>query len=110
MCSLPESQTTNRQPGGVIVTAITDGWDCTDLRRKPLYDYVGLILQEVEPGEFPKWKDIGDCSPICKSYWARGDSLVVRDSVPKFSCESAKGVSKRVQTVPFWSKVKKQRA
>jgi hypothetical protein len=31
---------------------------------------IGLLLQEVETGQRPQWKDIADRSSTYKSYWA----------------------------------------
>jgi hypothetical protein len=59
-----------------------DGWDPVPLRREQLDDPdVGSILQEVETGQRLEWKDIANCSPTYKSYWAQWKSLMVRDGV-----------------------------
>jgi hypothetical protein len=42
---------------------------------------MGPLLQEVEAGQRPEWKDIADRSPTYKGYWAQWKSLVVRDGV-----------------------------
>jgi hypothetical protein len=55
--------------GVCIITAATaDGWDRTALRREQLADEeLGQLLQEVEAGQRPEWKDIADRSPNYKS-------------------------------------------
>jgi hypothetical protein len=36
---------------------------------------MGSLLQEVEAGRRPEWKDIADRSPTYKGYWAHWKSL-----------------------------------
>jgi hypothetical protein len=67
---------------GVIAPAAADFSVCAALRREHLADHsVWQILQEVEAGQHPAWKDIFDRSPIYTSYWAQWNSLVSRDGV-----------------------------
>jgi hypothetical protein len=52
------------------------------LRRDQLNNQdVAPILEEVEAEQEPEWKDIADCSPTYKGYWAKWKSLTVRDDV-----------------------------
>jgi hypothetical protein len=69
-------------------------------------DVMGQILQEVEAGQHPEWKDITDCSPIYKSYWAQWNSLVVTDSMLEHCWESVNRRTKTAQTVLPWKEVK----
>jgi hypothetical protein len=66
-----------------------NGWDRATLWKEQLDENdVGQILQEVEAGKCPKWKDISDYSSIYKSVWASYNSLVVRDGVLERKWES----------------------
>jgi hypothetical protein len=57
----------------ITATAAMDSWNHSSLRREQLCENnVGPILQEVEAGECPKWKNITDSSPTYKSYWFSG--------------------------------------
>jgi hypothetical protein len=48
----------------IITTATADGWDRASLRREQLADNeMGPLLQEVEAGRRPEWKDVADRSP-----------------------------------------------
>jgi hypothetical protein len=77
-----------------------DGWDPVALKREQLDDPdVGPILQEVETGQCPEWKDIADHSPTYKSYWTQWKSFAVRDGVLKRHWESTNGRSKIAQVV-----------
>jgi hypothetical protein len=44
---------------------------------------LGQLLQEVEAGKSPEWRDISQRSPVYKNYWAQWMSLTVRDGVLK---------------------------
>jgi hypothetical protein len=69
-----------------IAAVAADGWDPVALRREQLDDPdVGPILQEVETGQRPEWKDIADRSPTYKSYWAQpsGGHLGVNKTLDK---------------------------
>jgi hypothetical protein len=66
----------------------------------------GKILQEVEAGQHPKWKDIAGRSPIYKSYWAQWKSLMVRDGMLEHHYELADGRTKTAQIVLPQSEVK----
>jgi hypothetical protein len=91
----------------IITTAAADGWDRASLRREQLDDdELGPLLQEVEAGQRPEWKDIADHSPTYKSYWAQWKSLVVRDGVLESLWESVDGRTKTAQVVIPHSKVK----
>jgi hypothetical protein len=60
-----------------IAAVAAPGWDPATLRMEQLNDPdIGPILQEVETGQRPEWKDITDCSPTYKSYWAQWKSLM----------------------------------
>jgi hypothetical protein len=67
---------------------------------------VGPILQEVETGQYPEWKDTVNNSPIYKSCLAQKRSLVVRDGMLEHHWESANGRTKTAQIVLPWSKIK----
>lgn len=55
----------------VIAVAAADGCDRAALRKEQLDDNdVGQILQEMEAGQRPQWKDIADRSPTYNSYLA----------------------------------------
>jgi hypothetical protein len=77
------------------------------LRTEQLNDPdLGRILQEVETGQRPEWKDIADRSPTYKSYWAQWKSLAVRDGILERNWGSANGRSKIAQIVVPRSRVK----
>jgi hypothetical protein len=91
----------------IITTAAADGWDRASLRREQLADdEMGPLLQEVEAGQRPEWKDIADRSPAYRGYWVQWKSLVVRDGVLKRLWESVDGRAKTAQIVIPRSKVK----
>jgi hypothetical protein len=69
-------------------------------------DEMGPLLQEVEAGQRPEWKDIADRNPTYKGYWAQWKSLVVRDGVLERLWECADGTTKTAQVVIPRSKVK----
>jgi hypothetical protein len=69
-------------------------------------DEMGPLLQEVEAGQRPEWKDIADHSPSYKGYWAKWKSLVVRDGVLERLWESVDRRTKTAQVVIPRSKVK----
>jgi hypothetical protein len=47
----------------VIIAAAMDGWGHAALRRQQRHGGdVGPILQEFDARDYPKWKDISDCS------------------------------------------------
>jgi hypothetical protein len=65
------------------------GWDPVTLRTEQLNDPdIGPILQEVETGQRPEWKDIADRSPTYKSYWAQWNSLAVTNGILERNWES----------------------
>jgi hypothetical protein len=89
-----------RRKATVAVAAAANEWDRADLRREQLHDQdMVQILQEVDAGQRPEWKDIADRSPIYKSYWAQWKSLLVRHGVLERHCESADRRTKTAQTV-----------
>jgi hypothetical protein len=53
------------------------------------------------------WKDIANCSPTFKGYWAQWSTLVVIDGIVKQHWESADRWFERAQIVLTQSKVKK---
>jgi hypothetical protein len=76
-----EQQKSSRKVQG-IAAATADHWHRAALRREQLNEHdMGQILQEVEAGQCPEWKDIADCSPTYKSHWAQWNSLVLTDGV-----------------------------
>jgi hypothetical protein len=75
------------------------GWDPATLRREQLADPdIGSILQEIETGQRPEWKDIANRSPAYKSYWAQWKSLAVRNGILERNWESASGRAQIAQT------------
>jgi hypothetical protein len=57
-------------------------WDPVALRTEQLNDPdIGHILQEVETGKWPQWKDITDHSSTYKSFWAQWKLLTVRNGI-----------------------------
>jgi hypothetical protein len=42
---------------------------------------IGAILEKVETGQRPEWKDIAHSSPKYKSYWAPWKSLAVKNGI-----------------------------
>jgi hypothetical protein len=89
----------------VIADAAADRWDRAALRRKQLADDVRQILQEVEAGQRPEWKDILTVAPSTNVTVPSG-TLVVRDGVLECHWESANGRTKTAQIVLPRSKVK----
>jgi hypothetical protein len=76
-------------------------------RREQLADPdIGPILQEVENGQRPEWKDIANRSPTYKSYWAQWKSLAVTNGIFERNWESASGRAQIAQTVLPRSRVK----
>jgi hypothetical protein len=63
------------------------------------------VMEEVETGQRPEWKDITDCSPTYKRYWAQWKSLSVRNGTLKCHCEYADGRSKIAEIILPWNKV-----
>jgi hypothetical protein len=49
------------------------------------------ILQKVETGQRPEWKNIADRSPTYGSYWAQWKFLAVRNGVLEGNWESTNG-------------------
>jgi hypothetical protein len=91
----------------VVAVAAANVWDRAALRRKQLADDdLGQLLQEVEAGKRPEWRDISDRSPVYKSYLAQWKSLAVRDGVLERHWESCDGKAKTAQTVIPRGKVK----
>jgi hypothetical protein len=83
-----------------IAAVETVGWDQTGLRREQLNDQgIGPILEEVESGQCPEWKDIADSSPIYKSYWAQWNSLAARNDILKRHWKSLDRRSKIAQII-----------
>jgi hypothetical protein len=77
-------------------------WFRTEQLNDPV---IGPILQEVETGRRPEWKDIAGRNPVYKSCWAKWKSLAVRNGVLELNRESANGRSKVAQTALPRSKV-----
>jgi hypothetical protein len=92
----------------IITTAAADGWDRASLRREHLGDdEMGPLLQEVEAGRRPEWRDIADRIPTYKGYWDQWKSLVVRDGVLESLWGSVDRRTKTAQFVIPHSKVKR---
>jgi hypothetical protein len=105
-CHKVEAQTDVKQIRAIAAIA-TGGWDSATLRTEQLNDPdIGPILQDVETGRRPEWKDITDRSPTYKSYWAQWKSLAVRNGILEHNWESANGRSKIAQIILPWSRVK----
>jgi hypothetical protein len=67
---------------GAIVAIAPDTCNPATLKRVQLSDQdMGPILEEVEAGQRPEWKDIADPSPTYKGYWAQWKSLAGRDGI-----------------------------
>jgi hypothetical protein len=64
------------------------------------------ILQEVETGQQPEWKDIADRSPSYKSYCAQWKSLAVGNDILERDWESPSGRSQIAQVAIPRSRVK----
>jgi hypothetical protein len=67
---------------------------------------IGASLEEGETRQQLEWKDIANCSPMYKSYWAQWKSLTVRNSILECNWESTKGRSQIAQIVLPLSRVK----
>jgi hypothetical protein len=67
---------------------------------------IGPILQEVETGQRPQWKDIADRSSTYKNYWAQWKSFAVRNGILERNWESANGRSQIAREVIPRSRVK----
>jgi hypothetical protein len=67
---------------------------------------IGPILQEVETGQWPEWKDIADRSHTFKSYWAQWKSLSEKNGTLERNWESTNGRSEIAQIVIPRSRVK----
>ena len=53
----------------MVVTAPADGWDQQALRTEQLAENdLGPLIQEIETGRRPEWRDISIRGPIYKSY------------------------------------------
>jgi hypothetical protein len=52
--------------------AAAAGWGPVVSRTEQLDEQdIGHILEEIEVGQRPEWKGIGDRNPTYKSYWAQ---------------------------------------
>jgi hypothetical protein len=81
-------------------------WDPAALKTEQLNDQIiGSILEGVKTGQHPEWKDIADCSPTYKSYWAQWKYLALRNGILKRHWESSDGRSKIAQIILPWSRV-----
>jgi hypothetical protein len=90
-----------------IATMAAARWDPVTLSTEQLKDPdIGPILQEIETGQRPEWKDIADRSPTYKSFWAHWKSLAVRNGILEHNWESANGRVTIAQIVIQRSKVK----
>jgi hypothetical protein len=57
----------------VAAAAAANGWDCAALRREQLADDdLGQLLQEVEAGQRPEWRDISTGAPYTKAIGPSG--------------------------------------
>ena len=89
----------------MVVTAPADGWDQQALRTEQLADDLGPLIEEIEAGPRPEWRDISNRGPIYKSYWAQLESLALMDGVLVRHWESADGKKKTAQVIVPRSKV-----
>jgi hypothetical protein len=65
-------------------------WDPLVLRTEHLNDTdIGPILQDVEPGRRPQWKDNANRNTTYKSFWTQWKPLAVRNGVLDSKWESA---------------------
>jgi hypothetical protein len=104
-CHKFEARANVKQVRALTAVAATD-WDSAALRREQLNDKdIGPILEEVETGQLPEWKDIADCSPTYKNYWAKWKSLAVRNGILQRHWKFADGRSKITQRVLLQSSV-----
>jgi len=79
----------------MVVTATADGWDQQALRTEQLADNdLGPLIQEIDTGRRPEWRDISNRGPIYKSYWAQWKSLALMDGLLMRHWESADGKKK----------------
>jgi hypothetical protein len=84
----------------VVTAAVADERGLSTLRREQLVnDDLGQLLQEVQAGQRPEWRDISD------SYLAEWKSLAIRDGVLERHWESGDGKTKTAQIVLPRSKV-----
>jgi hypothetical protein len=60
----------------------------------------------VEAGQCPELKNIADCIPINKSFWAQWNSQVLRYGMQECHWESVDGRTKTAKIVLPWSRVK----
>jgi hypothetical protein len=105
-CHKIEAQADVKQVRAIAAVAAGD-WDLAALRTEQLNDLdIGPLLQEVETGQRPQWKDIADCSSTYKSYWAQWKSLSVRTGILQHNWESPNGRSQVAQVVIPRSRVK----
>jgi hypothetical protein len=90
-----------------ISTVAAACWGPAALRTEQLNDQdIWPILEEVETGQRPEWKDIADRRPRYKSCWARSKSLTVRNSVLQRHWKSADRRSQIAQRVLPRSRLK----
>jgi hypothetical protein len=80
-CHKVEARADVKQVRAIAAVAAA-GWDPAALRKEQLTDPdIGPVIHGVETGQRPEWKDIADCNPTYKSYWAQRKSLAVRNSI-----------------------------
>jgi hypothetical protein len=90
-----------------IAAVAAPGWDPATLRTDQLHHPdMGPILQEMETGQRPEWKDIADRSPTYKSYCAQWKSLAESNGVLERNWEYANGRSTVAQIVVPRGRVK----
>jgi hypothetical protein len=82
------------------VAAEAAGWD-PELNDQDM----GPILDEVEAGHCPEWKDIADLSLTYRSCWAQRKSLSVRNRILERHLESADGRPNIAQIILHRSRV-----
>jgi hypothetical protein len=105
-CQKVEAREDIKQVRAIAAVAAV-GWDPAALSTEQLNDPdIGCILQEVETGQRPEWKDIADRSPTYKSYWAQWKSLAVRNGILERNWEFANGRPQIAQIVLPRSRVK----
>jgi hypothetical protein len=92
--------TKSRQVQAIAAVAAA-GWEPTALRTEQLNDQdIVPILEEVETGQCPEWKDIAAThSPMYKSYWTQWKSFAVRNGILERHWESTNRRSKVAQII-----------
>lgn len=92
----------------VIVRVTKISADDASVQTKQRDDQdISEIIQWIEKGQRPQWKDLAEFSTIIKSYWAQWHSLQLVDGTLYRNWEAADGKSSRLQLVLPQSEVPK---